>query len=78
MTDKFTNEGPLEIELQPGKHSWCACGKSSMFPFCDFSGHKGSGIHPVHFALEEKNTVYLCRCGRTGTKPFCDGSHHQA
>lgn len=78
MTDKHTNSGPLEIELEAGEHLWCVCGGSSTFPLCDRSAHKGSGVGPLHFKLEEKKTVHLCKCGRSGNKPFCDGSHHKA
>jgi CDGSH iron-sulfur domain-containing protein 3 len=77
MTDKFTNEGPLAVELDAGEHLGCACGKSSTFPLCDRAAHKGSGIGPTHFTLDEKKTVHLCRCGKTGNKPYCDGSHHK-
>jgi len=65
---------PAMLTLEPGAYYWCACGKSSNQPFCDGS-HKGSGITPVLFKIEEKKTVFLCQCKHTATKPYCDGTH---
>jgi len=67
---------PIRVEVEPGKHFWCACGRSSSQPFCDGS-HKGTGIQPVMFEVDEAKTVWLCQCKRTGNAPFCDGSHKQ-
>ncbi len=69
----FTNS-PLAVELEAGSHFACTCGKSAKFPFCDGS-HKGSGLAPKKFEIDEKKTVYLCRCGKSGNSPFCDGTH---
>lgn len=67
---------PAVKELEKGTYLWCACGKSSNQPFCDGS-HKGSGITPVQFKIEENKTVFLCQCKQSGNKPFCDGTHKQ-
>ena len=64
----------LALEMEPGTHWWCSCGRSSNPPFCDGS-HKGTGLQPVKFDLLEKKTVYLCQCKHTKNPPFCDGSH---
>ncbi len=65
---------PLALEMEPGTHWWCSCGKSSNQPFCDGS-HKGSGLQPVKLELLEKKTVYFCQCKHTKNPPFCDGTH---
>lgn len=65
---------PLVLEVEPGVHFWCACGRSSHPPFCDGS-HKGTGLQPVRFEVTEKRTVRWCQCKRTATAPRCDGSH---
>lgn len=65
---------PAVVNLEPGVYFWCACGKSSNQPFCDGS-HKGSGIVPMLFKVEEKKTLYLCQCKQSGNKPYCDGTH---
>lgn len=65
---------PVVARLKAGDHWWCACGRSQVRPFCDGS-HKGSGIAPVRFTVEEEKPVVLCNCRRTGNPPYCDGSH---
>jgi CDGSH-type Zn-finger protein len=65
---------PYVMELEEGRHWWCACGKSKNQPFCDGS-HKGSGFSPVKLELSEKKKVALCGCKHTGNPPFCDGTH---
>jgi CDGSH-type Zn-finger protein len=69
-----TQKKPYEIELDPGDHYWCACGRSDNQPFCDGS-HDGTGIDPVKFTVLEKGVHYLCGCRATKTQPFCDGTH---
>jgi CDGSH-type Zn-finger protein len=71
---KSVDNKPVIIELQAGKHAWCACGQSSNHPFCDGS-HSGSGIAPVVFEVEAAKKVALCACKKTAGAPFCDGSH---
>lgn len=65
---------PVALELEPGSYFWCACGRSKNQPFCDGS-HKGTGITPMQFTIEEKKRVAMCLCKHSGNKPFCDGTH---
>jgi len=65
---------PKVLELEPGSYYWCACGRSKNQPFCDGS-HKGTGITPQAFEIQEKKKVALCQCKHTKNPPFCDGSH---
>ena len=76
MSEKPTiaDTKPIVIELEPGKYSWCACGKSQKQPFCDGS-HKGTSFSPVRFEVTEKKKVALCACKQTANAPFCDGTH---
>lgn len=67
-------KSPFAVELEAGEHKWCACGLSKNQPFCDGS-HKGTGIAPVKFTVEQKETKYLCGCRATKNAPFCDGTH---
>ena len=75
MTEPLiTQRQPYPMDLEPGDYFWCACGRSAKQPFCDGS-HKGTGITPVKFSIEEPKRVFLCGCRHSGTPPFCDGSH---
>jgi CDGSH-type Zn-finger protein len=65
---------PVIMELEPGPHYWCSCGKSKRVPFCDGS-HKGTTSVPVEFLLVVKKKVALCTCQRTKNAPYCDGTH---
>ena len=71
---EIARKAPYEIELEAGTYWWCSCGRSKHQPFCDGS-HKGTGLEPVEFKVEEKKKVWLCGCKRSGKPPFCDGSH---
>lgn len=64
------------VEVEPGNHYWCACGRSKNQPFCDGS-HSGSGLEPVKFTAIQKETKYLCGCKATKNAPFCDGTHKE-
>jgi CDGSH-type Zn-finger protein len=64
----------LALEVEPGTHWWCSCGRSSNQPFCDGS-HKGTGLQALKFEVTEKKTFYFCQCKHTKNPPFCDGSH---
>ena len=65
---------PAVLNLEAGVYWWCSCGKSQKQPFCDGS-HKGTGMKPIKFELEEAERVALCNCKHSATKPRCDGSH---
>lgn len=71
----ITQKQPYPVELEPGDYVWCACGRSANQPFCDGS-HKGTGISPLRFTVEEARKVFLCGCRHTGNPPFCDGTHN--
>jgi len=51
---KVFDRKPQVVELNPGTYAWCSCGESKNQPFCDGS-HKGSGLAPVRFEMEEKS-----------------------
>lgn len=65
---------PIKLELDPGDHYWCSCGKSKNLPFCD-NTHVGSKFKPVKKTITEKKSVIWCNCQLTNDGPFCDGSH---
>ena len=65
---------PKVMEVEPGDHWWCACGLSQSQPMCDGS-HKGTGLGPKKFTIEEKQKVAICLCKHSKNPPFCDGSH---
>ncbi len=69
-----TAPSPVVVELEPGTHSWCSCGKSKNQPLCDGS-YMGPGCDPQDFTVTEKKKYALCRCGRTSKAPFCDATH---
>ena len=72
---EIAQKSPYVLELEPGKYAWCACGRSSSQPFCDGT-HKGTGLGPVLFEVEETRKAALCGCKHNQTgEPFCDGSH---
>ena len=68
---------PMKVELAPGEHYWCACGRSSNQPFCDGS-HQGGEFTPIKYVAEESKRMYFCGCKATEGAPFCDGSHSKA
>jgi methylamine---glutamate N-methyltransferase subunit C len=71
---KIAGRKPTAVELEPGQHHWCACGRSQAQPMCD-GAHRGSGIKPLAFEVEEKGELHLCMCKQSKNPPYCDGSH---
>ena len=69
-------KAPAVLELEAGTYWWCRCGRSKKQPFCD-SSHKGTGIEPMEFRIDQKRRVALCQCKHTAKPPFCDGTHKQ-
>ena len=69
-------KAPYFVDLEPGVHYWCACGRSQNQPFCDGS-HQGTEFEPVAFTVEKAQTLVMCGCKHSEHKPFCDGSHGQ-
>lgn len=74
-TAKVAAKQPVQIDLEKGEHYWCACGHSNSQPFCDGS-HRGTGIEPLAFTVEESQEAYMCLCKQTMNPPYCDGSHN--
>jgi CDGSH-type Zn-finger protein len=74
MEPKVFDRKPQILELKSGKYAWCACGESKNQPFCDGS-HKGTGLAPVRFEIEQTQRKVMCLCKQTQNQPFCDGSH---
>lgn len=68
------DDKPIKLKLEPGKHAWCACGKSETGAFCDGT-HTGSDFRPNVFTLKQAEIVNLCMCKQTKNPPYCDGSH---
>ena len=73
---KVAGKSPLEVDLDPGEHFWCACGESQAQPFCDGS-HRGTPFSPLRFDVQESQQAHLCMCKQTRNPPYCDGSHNQ-
>jgi CDGSH-type Zn-finger protein len=73
---KIASLEPMQLELEPKAHYWCACGHSEKQPFCDGT-HKSAdiGITPIKFEIDETKEIWLCMCKHTGNPPFCDGMH---
>jgi CDGSH-type Zn-finger protein len=66
---------PIVIQLEKHKkYAWCSCGRSKRQPFCD-GRHRGTGLEPTFFTVEETGEVALCQCKGTRNPPYCDGSH---
>ena len=73
-TARIADRKPTQVRLEPGEHHWCACGRSSSQPFCDGS-HRGTGVEPLEFSVDEAGDAHLCLCKQTGNAPYCDGTH---
>lgn len=75
MSDpKIFDKKPARVTLEPGTYYWCACGLSTNQPFCS-GAHKGTGLIPLAFTIDEKREVWLCNCKHSDHKPYCDGTH---
>ena len=64
-TPKVAATEPIQIDLEPGEHYWCACGHSQSQPFCDGS-HRGTGLEPLAFTIDEAQQGYLCSRAHAG------------
>lgn len=71
---RIADRKPAKVDLEPGEHHWCACGRSSTQPFCDGS-HRGTGMEPLAFTVDKAEAAYLCLCKQTRNPPYCDGTH---
>ena len=67
---------PVQVDLEPGRYSWCTCGYSKKQPFCD-NEHREAPTNRKSYKFEvlERSTFAFCMCKQTETPPFCDGSH---
>ncbi len=75
MQPTIAQKKPYIEELEAGDYWFCSCGNSKNQPFCDGS-HKGTGISPLKFTIDEKQKVALCGCKHSKNLPFCDGTHN--
>jgi len=76
MTEvKVAGRKPVEVDLSAGDYFFCRCGRSAKQPFCD-GAHKGTGLSPLRFTVDQRERMLLCTCKQTANPPFCDGSHH--
>ncbi|MDP7638594.1 MAG: CDGSH iron-sulfur domain-containing protein [Candidatus Hydrogenedentes bacterium] len=70
----IASKQPCVLDLEPDTYFWCACGRSTMQPWCDGS-HKGTTFTPVEYIVKEKKRVAVCTCKYTADPPYCDGAH---
>lgn len=70
----MSGEGPYIRDEKPGTRALCACGRSTLLPYCD-GAHLGSGVEPLMITFTAEETVSWCMCRRSKAFPRCDGSH---
>jgi CDGSH-type Zn-finger protein len=72
----IAQKGPYQVDLEAGKaYFFCRCGRSKTQPFCDGT-HKGTGLEPMRFQVDNSGTYNLCGCKSSDDLPFCDGMHN--
>ncbi|HER27036.1 MAG TPA: CDGSH iron-sulfur domain-containing protein [Rhodospirillales bacterium] len=78
MSDPIVaQEFPYVVEVEQGKtYKWCACGRSSTQPFCDFS-HQGTDMEPIDYTATETRKISFCGCKQSNKGAVCDGSHNR-
>lgn len=78
MAEKPRNKPtPLIVELSPGKHAICTCGRTERAPFCDGS-HAGCALRPDLVEVDKlPMNIAWCTCRASDRMPYCDGSHRQ-
>jgi CDGSH iron-sulfur domain-containing protein 3 len=78
MEPKSAKKGPYVMDMQPGKYSWCSCGRTQTEPFCDGSHERlNTGMAPVEVEIKYPKTIAWCGCRRTAKPPYCDGTHNK-
>mmetsp|Transcript_14285 Transcript_14285/g.24504 ORF Transcript_14285/g.24504 Transcript_14285/m.24504 type:complete len:284 (-) Transcript_14285:162-1013(-) len=77
----YQGEGPFEVPLKAGKTtSLCACGHSTMQPYCggvhnSYNKEHGTSFQPIRETSDVDKLLNACRCGHSKKRPYCDGTH---
>ncbi|MBL4577751.1 MAG: CDGSH iron-sulfur domain-containing protein [Flavobacteriales bacterium] len=74
---QIAQKGPYEVEVEPGRYSWCSCGLSKDQPRCDNTHRGNSTLRSVKIEFTEKKTIWFCGCKQTENPPYCDGTHNK-
>lgn len=57
-------------------NSYCDCGLSEFFPFCDGKEGKLKRKNQTEpYKCKSKTNLFFCSCNQTQIPPFCDGTH---